>query len=172
MISFKPRSGPSFKNSPNVNYACAALCFIFNCTSDGSLIKTTTNPEYLSYSVSPLVSAIHQVESGGRLTEGEPILGDWCPKQKAYRSRGPLQISKAAHADALEHWPHIGGTYTDVDRLDYSISIFNAYMSRYANERRLGEVTKEKKARIWNGGPNGHIKKATLSYWAKVESCL
>lgn len=171
MISFKPNPGPSFNNTPKANYATAAMCFIFSCVN-GSHAKTVTTPSHLHFAVNPLVSAIHQVESGGRLTGDKPILGDWCEKRQEYLSRGPLQISKAAHQDALEHWPHIGGTYTDVDRLDYSISIFNAYMDRYATERRVGQVTKEIKSRIWNGGPNGHIKKATLPYWEKVKSCL
>lgn len=161
----------SFNNSPKVNYKTAAMCFIFSCTN-GVPCKATYAADHLHYGINPLIRAIHQVESGGRLTEDKPILGDWCPRRQTHLSRGPLQISKAAHIDALEHWPHIGGTYTDVDRLDYSISVFNAYMDRYASERRVGKATAEIKARIWNGGPNGHVKKATLPYWEKVQSWL
>lgn len=105
-----------------------------------------------------LEKAIWQVETGSRLTGDEPILGD------NGKSRGPLQISKAAWIDA-----RMPGTYELVDDLHYSLQVFRRYQARYAREDRIGEVTWEKKARIWNGGPNGHKKKATLPYWAKVE---
>lgn len=161
----------SFNNTPKVNYKSAALAFIFCCTN-GSHCKAVFAADKISYGINPLIKAIHQVESGGRLTEDKPILGDWCSTRKEYLSRGPLQISRAAHADALEHWPHIGGEYQDVDRLDYSISVFNAYQDRYATKKRVGIATPEIKSRIWNGGPNGHKKDATIPYWSKVQKWL
>jgi hypothetical protein len=46
-------------------------------------------------------------------------------------------------------------------------------MARYATSKRLGRpVTDQDRARIWNGGPNGYKKKATLGYWAKVRKEL
>ena len=41
-----------------------------------------------------------------------------------------------------------------------------AYWTRY------GAVTDEQRARIWNGGPRGMSKAATLPYWAKVQKEL
>ena len=101
-----------------------------------------------------LVDAIHQVETSGRLG---PIVGD------GGRALGPLQIHKACWLDA-----NLPGKYEDVADLAYAKRVFAAYMARYATERRLGRpVTDEDRARIWNGGPNGYKKKATINYWTK-----
>ncbi len=103
-----------------------------------------------------LVDAIHMVESSGRTG---PILGD------GGRALGPLQIHRACWIDA-----NIGGTYSQCAGLAYSKRVFTAYMARYATSRRLGRpVTDEDRARIWNGGPNGYKKKATVAYWNKVK---
>ena len=106
-----------------------------------------------------LVDAIHMVESSGRTG---PILGD------GGRALGPLQIHRACWIDA-----NIGGTYSQCAGLAYSKRVFAAYMARYATSRRLGRaVTDQDRARIWNGGPNGYKKKATLPYWNKVRKEL
>lgn len=106
-----------------------------------------------------LVRAIHIVETGGRTG---PIMGD------NGAAMGPLQIHRACWIDA-----NIGGKYEDVADLSYAKRVFAAYMARYATERRLGRpVTDEDRARIWNGGPNGYKKKATLPYWNKVKKEL
>jgi hypothetical protein len=123
-------------------------------------------------SMTPLERAIHQVETSGAITGDTPILGDWCPRRKIHLSRGPLQISRGAWKDCLERDPTIGGRYEDVDGLGYSLRIFRTYQSRYATPARVGTVTDEIKARIWNGGPNGHKKAATLGYWEKTKRWL
>ena len=106
-----------------------------------------------------LVDAIHMVETGGRLG---PIKGD------GGAALGPLQIHRACWQDA-----NLPGKYEDVADLAYAKRVFAAYMARYATERRLGRpVTDEDRARIWNGGPNGYKKTATLKYWAKVRKEL
>lgn len=106
-----------------------------------------------------LVRAIHLVETGGRTG---PIMGD------NGAAMGPLQIHRACWIDA-----NLGGKYEDVADLSYAKRVFAAYMARYATERRLGRpVTDEDRARIWNGGPNGYKKKATLPYWNKVKKEL
>ena len=108
---------------------------------------------------SDLVHAIHMVESGGRTG---PIRGD------GGAALGPLQIHRACWIDS-----GIPGKYEDVADLAYAKRVFAAYMARYATERRLGRpVTDEDRARIWNGGPNGYKKTATLKYWAKVRKEL
>lgn len=107
-----------------------------------------------------LVDAIHQVETSGRLG---PIRGD------GGKALGPLQIHEVCWIDA--NMPD--GTYADCADLSYAKRVFARYMARYATERRLGRpVTDEDRARIWNGGPNGYKKKATLKYWDKVRKEL
>lgn len=116
------------------------------------------------FPMSDLEFSIWMQESSGK--EG-PILGD------GGLSRGPLQCSRAAWKDALEFDPSIGGEYEDVDSIEYALAIFRAYTNRYAIPRRIGEMSlNEAKSRIWNGGPRGHRKSATLNYWAQVKSRL
>ena len=106
-----------------------------------------------------LVAAIHMVETSGRLG---PIRGD------GGAALGPLQIHRACWQDA-----NLPGRYEDCAGLAYSKRVFAAYMARYATERRLGRpVTDADRARIWNGGPNGYKKKATVAYWNKVRKEL
>ena len=106
-----------------------------------------------------LLHAIHMVETGGRLG---PIKGD------GGAALGPLQIHRACWQDA-----NLPGKYEDVADLAYAKRVFAAYMARYATERRLGRpVTDEDRARIWNGGPNGYKKRATLKYWEKVRKVM
>lgn len=106
-----------------------------------------------------LVDAIHQVETSGRLG---PIKGD------GGAALGPLQIHKACWIDS-----GIPGRYEDCADLAYAKRVFDAYIARYATVRRLGRpVTDEDRARIWNGGPNGYKKTATIKYWTKVRKEL
>jgi len=97
--------------------------------------------------------ALHQVETSGRTGA---ILGD------NGRSLGPLQISRAYHADA-----RVGGSYAQVTSLTYSRRVVTAYLKRYAPQAwAKGDVATL--ARIHNGGPTGHRKTATLPYADKV----
>ena len=106
-----------------------------------------------------LVDVIHQVETGGRIGD---IRGD------GGKALGPLQIHRVCWLDAK-----VAGRYEDCANLSYSKRVFAAYMERYATERRLGRpVTDEDRARIWNGGPNGYKKRATIKYWEKVRKEL
>lgn len=85
---------------------------------------------------------------------------------------GVYQIWKSYWKDARQT-SSIGGVYHDCFDPDYADRIVRSYMKRYATEKRLGrDVTQEDIARIHNGGPNGHKKKATLKYWAKVKKLL
>ncbi len=103
-----------------------------------------------------LINAIHMVETGGKLG---PIRGD------NGAALGPLQIHRGCWQDA-----NIGGKYSQCADLEYSKRVFRAYMKRYATEKRLGRTpTPEDMARIWNGGPNGFKKSATIKYWKKVQ---
>ena len=62
-----------------------------------------------------------------------------------------------------------GTRYTLNDRFDpvKSREMFNLYVEHYAKGRSV-----EFKARIWNGGPQGAQKVATLSYWNKIKKHL
>ena len=90
------------------------------------------------------------------------------------RSVGCLQISAACVEDVNRIY-HTA--YTLDDRLDelQSMRIAQSYLTYYghAYERRTGKKpTAEVLARIWNGGPKGYEKSATLPYWRKVERAM
>ena len=62
-----------------------------------------------------------------------------------------------------------GTKFTLNDRFDpvKSKQMFNLYVEHYGKGRSV-----EFKARIWNGGPQGASKRATLAYWRKIQSKL
>lgn len=111
-----------------------------------------------SCSAGDLVSAIHKVESSGRIGK---ILGD------GGKALGPLQIHYKTWKDAVEFDKSIKGKYKDCSDLNYSKKIFIAYLNKYAAGKSL-----EERARIWNGGPQGHKKAETKKYWNKVKQLL
>ena len=91
---------------------------------------------------------------------------------------GPYQISRAYYNDAVQNDPSLrdgGKSYENVmgqGSKEYSERVIQAYMNRYATERRLDHpVTDEDIARIHNGGPNGFRRNDgnTLKYWIKVQ---
>ena len=101
--------------------------------------------------------ALHQVETSGR---HGAILGD------NGKSLGPLQISRAYHADS-----RVAGSYEQVTDLVYARRVATAYLKRYAPQAwAQGDV--ETLARIHNGGPSGHRKAATLPYADKVRRAM
>ena len=119
-----------------------------------------------------LFDAIRQVETGG---ERDPryAVGD------GGTSFGPYQIRRNYYNDAVEYNPHLqdgGRGFQNVmgwGSYAYSEMVIQAYMDRYATERRLGHpATDEDIARIHNGGPNGFRKRSTLKYWRKVRAYL
>ena len=97
--------------------------------------------------------ALHVVETSGRTG---PILGD------GGRALGPLQIHRVFHADS-----RVAGPYERVADLDYSKRVATAYFKRWAPDAfAKGDV--ETLARVFNGGPRGHLKSATKGYGARV----
>ena len=109
-----------------------------------------------------LIPALEQVESAGN----PAAIGD------NGRALGVLQIWDVVVADVNRAK---GTRYTHADALDpvKARAICRAYLSIYCTAKRLGrEPTMEDAARIWNGGPNGHKKKATEKYWHKVAARL
>lgn len=84
---------------------------------------------------------------------------------------GIVQIWPCVVEDVNEHLRRKGidVRYTVEDRYDIqkSYQMFVWYMDRWADGKSL-----EEKARIWNGGPKGHLKAATKPYWDKVRKTL
>ena len=110
-----------------------------------------------------LVEALITVESNGN----DSAIGD------EGRAVGCLQIWKITVDDCNRILKSNRFSYKD--RLDRkkSIEMFRIYTGHYAVRRRLGKsATKESIARIWNGGPNGFKKPATIKYWTKVRILL
>ena len=104
------------------------------------------------------LDAIRYAETGGMKDNGIGAKGD------NGQSYGPYQIQKAYWQDSK-----LKGTWEQcLTDKDYSEKVMIAYWKRYcpkAFEAGDWEVL----ARIHNGGPKGHNKKATLGYWSKVQ---
>ena len=99
--------------------------------------------------------ALHLVETSGRTG---PIVGD------GGAALGPLQIHRGFHADS-----RVAGDYSRVAELDYSKRVATAYFKRWAPDAfAKGDV--ETLARVFNGGPRGHLKPATKGYGVRVKA--
>lgn len=101
--------------------------------------------------------ALRKVETGGK--EGH-FIGD------NGKSIGPLQIQEACWKDAKVDFP-----YQDCHDFEKAKEVAIKYWKRYClkdYENKNWEVL----ARIWNGGPRGHTKNATIKYWEKVKGFL
>jgi hypothetical protein len=133
-----------------VGYLIAISMF---CSSAGGVEVTISQAK--------LLSAIQQVETPARCASGCDVKGD------NGNALGPFQIWKSYWQDAVEYDSSIGGSYDDVIDYGYAVKIVSAYMRRYAPNN-LAETW----ARIHNGGPRGHKKKATIPYWNKVKKIL
>ena len=85
---------------------------------------------------------------------------------------GCLQIWKSV-VDDVNKYSKVKYTYDDRYDKDKSYQIFRLYIGHYATKKRLGrKPTNEDMARIWNGGPNGYKKTATIKYWNKVKKYI
>lgn len=105
------------------------------------------------------LDAIRRVETGGLPNAGKGAVGD------KGASIGPYQIQRAYHTDARMK----AGRYEDCSTdATYAEQTMLAYFARYA-PKALESKDWETLARVHNGGPKGHTKKATLGYWAKVK---
>ena len=85
---------------------------------------------------------------------------------------GSLQIRREVVRDVNKHF----GTryaHSQMTNKTVAIFVFNAYLWIYATPSKLGrEVTDGDRARIWNGGPQGWRRRATLGYWNKVRKVM
>jgi len=107
------------------------------------------------------LDALAQVESGGK----DDAVGD------GGEAIGRMQIWEIYWTDAVAHAPAIGGEYADCKGKAYAERVVVAYLHRYG-KKALADKNYGKLARIHNGGPSGHRKRATLKYWAKVEKAM
>ena len=104
----------------------------------------------------PLIAALITVETGG-CRNPDLAVGD------GGAAIGALQIHRAVVVDANR----IAGTSYTHQQMTNRVAacrVCEIYLSRYAACR-----TSEEAARIWNGGPTGFRKSATLAYWNKVK---
>lgn len=106
--------------------------------------------------ISNLISALIIVESSGN----DMAIGDHG------KAIGPLQIHKAVVLDVNKftgsHYRH-----QDMTNRAQARAVCEAYLRHYGRGKSL-----EEQARIWNGGPTGHKKAATASYWRRVQRNL
>jgi len=87
------------------------------------------------------------------------------------RAIGPYQIHQVYWLDAHSYDDRLGGDYQDCRRRAYAERVIDAYMRRYAADAwRDGHG--EHIARVHNGGPKGHEKRATDKYWKRVRARL
>lgn len=103
--------------------------------------------------ISNLISALIIVESSGN----DMAIGD------NGRALGPLQIHREVVLDVNKftgsHYRH-----QDMTNRAQARAVCEAYLRHYGRGK-----TTEQQARIWNGGPSGDRKPATLSYWRRVQ---
>ena len=99
-----------------------------------------------------LLAALLAVESGGN----DLAVGD------GGRARGALQIHAGVVQDVNRHH---GTRYTHRDMHDRAkaVRVASLYLATYAPG-----ASPEVQARVWNGGPRGATKAATVGYWARV----
>ena len=101
--------------------------------------------------------AVHLVETSGRLG---PTVGD------GGRALGPLQIHRGCWQDS-----RVGGRYEDVADLAVATAVLRAYLTRYAPAA-LASEDWTTCARVWNGGPRGASRSATVGYSMRVMARL
>jgi hypothetical protein len=105
-----------------------------------------------------LLAALLAVESGGN----DHAIGDHG------RAIGALQIHAAVVADVNR----IHGTrytHAGMARRRDAVAVATLYLGAYATQERIGRpVTDADRARIWNGGPDGWRKAATVGYAERV----
>lgn len=107
-----------------------------------------------------LLLALIAIESGGN----DLAVGD------GGRALGCLQIRR----EVIEDVNRVYGTrFVMAHRRDreMSLRICELYLTHWASQLPV-PATPEHLARIWNGGPKGWQKNATLPYWAKVQAEL
>jgi len=114
--------------------------------------------------LNPLIDALVQVESNGKAN----AVGD------KGRAKGILQIWDVVVSDVNRIYKT---SYVHDDAFDpkKARDIANKYLTFWGKHytKKTGKApTYEVYARIWNGGPTGYKKEATVKYWTKVKNIL
>ena len=103
-----------------------------------------------------LITALIAVESSGN----DLAIGD------NGRAVGPLQIHRGVVLDVNRitgsHYRH-----QDMTNRAQARAVCEAYLEHYGRGK-----TTEQQARIWNGGPTGDRKTATVAYWRRVQKAI
>ena len=103
-----------------------------------------------------LITALIIVESSGN----DQAIGD------NGRAVGPLQI----HRGVVQDVNRITGSnyrHSEMTNRAAARAVCQAYLEHYGRGKSL-----EQQARIWNGGPTGDRKTATVAYWRRVQKHL
>jgi hypothetical protein len=106
--------------------------------------------------ISNLISALIIVESSGN----DLAIGD------NGRAIGPLQIHRGVVLDVNR----ITGSHYRWESMTNRVqarAVCEAYLEHYGRGK-----TTEEQARIWNGGPTGDRKTATLAYWRRIQKVI
>jgi len=109
---------------------------------------------------SEFLAALRQVESGGQPNGGRDVTSD------GGTTIGPLCISKAAWIDS-----RVPGRWEDCREWEYAQRVATAYFARYCPSA-VSSNDWQTMARVWNGGPQGAMKQATVKYWNRVKAFL
>ena len=133
------------------------MIFLFKLLCVGSLFLPCQQNDFRKF-----LDSVRQVETGGLPNDGIGAVGD---NGKSY---GPYQIQKAYWIDAKMPTGKWEDCLTDKA---YAEEVMRRYFERYAPEA-MNNGDWQVLARIHNGGPKGHTKTATESYWKKVEILL
>jgi hypothetical protein len=102
-----------------------------------------------------LLSALIQVESGGN---------DYA--RGKHGELGPLQITPRVVID-VNRIAHAHFQWTRMTNRQESIRVATIYLDHYGRD--LDDLSR---ARVWNGGPNGHLKSSTRAYARRVRKEL
>ena len=127
------------------------------------LIFVALVPPPADFAARPLLDATREKESGGEADPANAV-GD------GGKAIGPYQIWATYWADAVKHDPSLvanGETHQSVRNAAYAERVILAYWRRYAPSWDAQTLS-----RIHNGGPKGHVRRATLGYWGKVQAAL
>jgi hypothetical protein len=158
--------------TPMIKQPAIPLVFFFCFLISPSLASPSNNNDRLRN----LFDAIQKVETGGE-ADPENAVGD------GGKSIGPYQISQPYWYDAVHRPSKSGdrriykGVYEDVKQKEYAERVMWLYWDRYkhlsgADLQNLSLKDAMNLSRQHNGGPQGHRKKETWAYWAKVRSNL
>lgn len=111
-----------------------------------------------------LINALISVESNGKAD----AIGD------GGKAKGCLQIHNVVVEDVNNFFKtnYIHDDAFDMEKAKDICRKYLSHWSKYYKQQEGKEATDEVLARIWNGGPFGYRKMATMPYWNKVKVFL